>query len=97
MREIDWDSVYRGALAVFQSPVKAVLVQSYRGIYVDEYQDCTFEQHTLIAECAKVLPCRVVGDLMQGIFSFGKTKLVTSTDISRKYFEALPALTTAWR
>lgn len=47
-----------------------MIALSYRGIIVDEYQDCTITQHGLIMTLAERLPLRVFGDPMQGIFGF---------------------------
>jgi hypothetical protein len=37
---------------------------------VDEYQDCSLDQHELICLLSEILPCRILGDPLQGIFSF---------------------------
>lgn len=47
-----------------------VLKASYAGIIVDEYQDCIQIQHEIILAMNKHLPVIVLGDPMQGIFSF---------------------------
>lgn len=47
-----------------------VLKASYTGIVVDEYQDCIQAQHEIVLAMNKHLPIRVLGDPMQGIFSF---------------------------
>lgn len=96
LRDIDWDEVYRGACRVLQTPVREVVAKSYSGMYVDEYQDCTKNQHELIVECSKIVPCRVLGDLLQGIFGFEKLALVTKEEVEAA-FEALPPLGVAWR
>jgi len=49
-------------------PVIDVLRASYAGLYVDEYQDCTLGQHSLVMQLASVLPCRILGDPLQAIF-----------------------------
>ena len=51
--------------------IQRVLKATYTGIFVDEYQDCTKAQHTLIIELAKSLPSHILGDPLQGIFDFG--------------------------
>jgi DNA helicase-2/ATP-dependent DNA helicase PcrA len=43
---------------------------SYAGLYVDEYQDCSSAQHDLLLKLARDLPCRLLGDPLQGIFDF---------------------------
>jgi DNA helicase-2/ATP-dependent DNA helicase PcrA len=39
-------------------------------VLVDEYQDCTLEQHQLAVAIADVLPTVILGDPLQGIFRF---------------------------
>ena len=56
--------------------IQLVIKATYNGIFVDEYQDCTVEQHEMILSLAKNLPLHVLGDPLQGIFSFEKTPLV---------------------
>ena len=47
-----------------------MLKASYAGIIVDEYQDCIQVQHEIVLAMNKHLPVVVLGDPMQGIFSF---------------------------
>jgi len=58
------------------SLAKEILLNSYSGIFVDEYQDCTIDQHHLIMKIADILPCRIVGDYLQGIFDFGDNRII---------------------
>ena len=51
-----------------RSCIRRVLQTSYAGVFVDEYQDCTIEQHALISALAEILPCRALGDPLQSIF-----------------------------
>jgi DNA helicase-2/ATP-dependent DNA helicase PcrA len=68
----EWKSVYSGLAAVLRLPaVQKVIKSSYAGLYVDEYQDCTKAQHGLVMSLAALLPTRVLGDPLQGIFDFG--------------------------
>lgn len=48
----------------------SVLKATYSGVIVDEYQDCIQSQHEIVLSINKYLPVRVLGDPMQGIFSF---------------------------
>lgn len=52
--------------------VMRIIERSYKGLFVDEYQDCTMSQHNMIMLLAEVLPTRILGDHMQGIFNFDK-------------------------
>lgn len=48
---------------------RRVLQTSYSGVYIDEYQDCCGTQHAIICQLAEILPCRIVGDPLQAIYS----------------------------
>ncbi|WP_123659394.1 UvrD-helicase domain-containing protein [Salinisphaera japonica] len=50
--------------------IKDVLCASYSHVIVDEYQDCSLDQHAMIVGCAEVLPTVVLGDPMQSVFGF---------------------------
>lgn len=65
-----WDHIYStfGNLLA-NKHIKGVIQHSYGGIYVDEYQDCTNQQHEIIVGLMKILPVRVLGDPLQGIFN----------------------------
>ncbi len=56
--------------------IQSILMSSYKGVFVDEYQDCTKEQHLMIMELAKNMSLHLFGDPMQGIFSFDHMQLV---------------------
>ncbi len=67
----DWTQIYEAAQeALRHRHVRSVLSHSYSGLFVDEYQDCTVKQHELIKLLAELLPTRIVGDPLQGIFDF---------------------------
>lgn len=68
---------YTGAKQLFRHDwLGRVLQSSYSGIIVDEYQDCLQVHHELFQEMSRYLPIRVLGDPLQGIFSFGRQQLV---------------------
>lgn len=71
----DWVIVRATALAN-NAFIEKTMAISYKGIIVDEYQDCTVNQHELILALAHNLPLRVLGDPMQGIFGFGNQSIV---------------------
>ena len=65
------DSVYTAFMNCLVSPaVRKVITSTYGGFFVDEYQDCMQLQHDVVLGLAELLPCRVVGDPLQGIFDF---------------------------
>jgi len=77
---------------VIQTIVKA----SYDGIFVDEYQDCTIDQHNLILAIAEDLPLHLLGDPLQGIFSFENKPLV-DFDKDLSDFTVFDTLKHPWR
>lgn len=76
--------------------VQMVVTNSYGGVFVDEYQDCTLEQHEMIMLLANELPLHILGDPLQGIFSFDRQQLVDfNRDLSS--FNQYTFLETPWR
>jgi DNA helicase-2/ATP-dependent DNA helicase PcrA len=93
-----WDGIYTAATAVLDRPqLIEALVRSYDGLFVDEYQDCTSEQHALVLRLAAYLPTRLLGDPLQGIFDFGGQQLVDFDDAVLPEFARLPDLDVPWR
>jgi hypothetical protein len=79
------------------SPICEVIAASYSAVFVDEYQDCSVEQHRIICKLADFLPCRLLGDPLQGIFGFNKTEMVDWKKHIEPTFAALPELSKPWR
>ena len=66
-----YEQLYSGAKKIFTTRWAGnVLKASYAGIVVDEYQDCIQVQHEIVLAMNNHLPVIVLGDPMQGIFSF---------------------------
>lgn len=94
----DWALVYPAARSILGTEaVQQVIVSSYAGVFVDEYQDCTRAQHAIVLELAELLPCRVLGDPLQGIFGFNEDPLVDWQSDVEGTFEELPSLETPHR
>ncbi len=67
----EWKIIYQAVSRLLQQKfIRKIIHASYSGVYVDEYQDCTLIQHSLIVGLAEIIPCRVLGDPLQGIFGF---------------------------
>jgi len=91
----EWDKVYLAAKLIISSHVgKKIIESSYSGLYVDEYQDCTIQQHELILQLAEILPCRILGDPLQGIFGFGDNRIVNWYENIFPQFEQVGSRTT---
>jgi hypothetical protein len=94
----EWDAVYEAARnLLLRRPIREVLRASYSGAYVDEYQDCTVQQHRLVLAIADSIPTRVLGDPLQGIFDFGQNEPVDWERDVRPNFTELPPLIRMWR
>jgi len=94
----DWNSVYTAMTSLLEKDfvIRGVL-NSYAGIIVDEYQDCTVPMHALIARLNALLPCRVLGDELQGIFDFNNDPLVRWPDVRTEFRNDLGTLDTPYR
>jgi len=84
------------AIKIFASPiVQEVVRATYRGLFVDEYQDCSKAQHEMIMVLSSILPTHILGDPLQGIFDFNGASVVMENDLSG--FEQFPDLETPYR
>lgn len=93
----EWNTVYDAMAKLIQKDfVQSVILNSYTGVIVDEYQDCTMPMHQLIKELKTILPCRVLGDPLQGIFGF-RESLITWADVEREFITDLGKLETPHR
>lgn len=94
----EWTTVYQGVARLLESgAIDEVLQASYAGLFVDEYQDCTSEQHEVILRLGQRLPTCVFGDPLQSIFDFANQ---TPVDWQTEVFPLFPKvghLTTPWR
>jgi len=93
----DWEQVYPAAKKLFDYHfIGDILRASYSGVFIDEYQDCTQQQHEIVLKLCEVLPVRVVGDPLQGIFGFQKDPMVNWQKVQEK-FRSLPDLCVPYR
>ena len=94
----EYEQIINSAINLFDIKFgKDILRCSYSGIFVDEYQDCQINQHDLICKLADILPCRIVGDPLQGIYDFGNNQIVDWENNVNMYFAPLPDLTVPYR
>lgn len=94
----DYSGIIESSSRLLETKVaRDVLQSSYSGVFIDEYQDCTVEQHELIMKIANLLPCRIVGDPLQGIFDFGDNAIVDWEQHVYPNFERLEDLEEPWR
>ena len=77
--------------------ISDILAASYTQLIVDEYQDCSILQHTLVVSAAQILPTCVLGDPMQAIFGFGADNLAKWNEDVCASFPLVCELNTPWR
>jgi hypothetical protein len=93
-----WNKLYRCCSGLLDKKfIRHVLAATYAGVYVDEYQDCSDSQHSLVCDLAEFLPCRILGDPMQAIFDFDEGKPVDWDTSVYPTFDCLGQLETPWR
>ncbi|MGI6635774.1 MAG: AAA family ATPase [Christensenellales bacterium] len=89
-----YSQLYAGAGLIFQQKwALRVLANTYEGIVVDEYQDCLIDQHKIFIAMNEILPVRVLGDPLQGIFGFAGTLV----DWDNLGFQVVDIETRPWR
>ncbi|WP_341937214.1 UvrD-helicase domain-containing protein [Marinimicrobium sp. C2-29] len=88
-----WNALYEACSDLLDHAfIRRIVRASYEGLYVDEYQDCSNAQHGIVLKLARELPCRVLGDPMQGIFDFaGQDPIDWRRDVEGR-FECLGTL-----
>lgn len=92
-----WNTLYESCVGLLKKEfIRHVVRSSYSGLYVDEYQDCSERQHSLVCAIAEFLPCRILGDPLQAIFDF-VDKPVDWNNSIYPHFQLLGELHTPWR
>lgn len=77
-----YDFITKNAIILFKlKPILKIIANSYEGLFIDEYQDCTKNQHELILLLSEILPTRILGDPLQGIFGFNGEQLIDLENI----------------
>jgi DNA helicase-2/ATP-dependent DNA helicase PcrA len=93
----EWPAVYAAATQLIRGGfVTGVLKASYQRVLVDEYQDCTVEQHALILALSQHLPTCIFGDPLQAIFGFRSEQLADWKAVTTD-FPQIGALKEPWR
>ncbi|HCX62007.1 MAG TPA: hypothetical protein DHU59_06170 [Clostridiales bacterium] len=83
--------VLEKACTLFKSHLlQSIIKSTYKGLFVDEYQDCTNKQHDIMMVLSDLIPTRILGDPLQSIFDFNGDLVDFNTDLSD--FVAYPEL-----
>jgi len=92
-----WSKLYESSHGLLAKKfIRHVICATYSGVYVDEYQDCSELQHSLVCALAESLPCRILGDPLQAIFDFADKPVDWDNSIY-PHFQCLGELQTPWR
>lgn len=92
-----WTELYQACSRMLDCGfVRRIVRASYGGLYVDEYQDCSRSQHDIVLKLARDLPCRILGDPLQGIFDFDGQPIDWDCDVATT-FERIGQLDTPHR
>lgn len=77
--------------------LNAALVTTYGRVFVDEYQDCGPDQHTIVGRLADLIPTFVFGDPLQAVFNFPGAPVVSWDRDVAPVFPLLETLDHPWR
>lgn len=78
-----------------KASILRVITNTYKGLFVDEYQDCTKDQHKMIMTLSNVLPTHILGDPLQGIMDFNDDLVSIDDDLDD--FVRFPELSIPYR
>lgn len=93
----DYPAIRKAARTLMQEGhVDDVLAASFSNQFVDEYQDCSIDQHAIVYYGSRQLPTCVLGDPLQAVFNFGGELPGWDTHVC-KYFPPQGELSTPWR
>jgi hypothetical protein len=99
--EPDWERSGEYEMAATRAarsePVQRMLRVSYDLVVVDEYQDCTVEQHALVLAIAEAVRVVILGDPLQALFGFGDNVLPSWEREVLSHFQQVDVETKPWR
>lgn len=97
---VDYDKLYDATKIIFENRWAGdIIKRTYTSIIVDEYQDCSLDQHAVVVALNAFLPVYVLGDPLQGIFDWKKkgNQQLEIVDWENIEFEKLEVHTEPWR
>ena len=94
----DYPAIREAAWRLLQSGhVNDVIAASYVHLIVDEYQDCSIQQHNIVSFLSLILRTCILGDPMQAIFGFKGNELAHWNQHVCAHFPIVAELRTPWR
>ena len=91
-------AIEKAKLILCASPIRQLMHSRYEHLIVDEYQDCSVDQHEMIMILSETLKTHLLGDPLQGIFNFGTHKIVDFADSKLiQFMQNSQTLETPWR
>jgi DNA helicase-2/ATP-dependent DNA helicase PcrA len=93
--ELDWAQIRKAFLNLIENDhIKKIIKLKWKGLILDEYQDCDLDQHNIALKLSKLLPTRIFGDPLQGIFDFNGASFNWDFDVLTNFeqvaFEIIP-------
>lgn len=96
-KEIFENQIYEQMVKLLKnSHIKEIIKNSYSQIFVDEYQDCSIQQHQMIKKICEIINYKLYGDPLQSIYDFNETP-IDMYQILNENFELIGKLEYPWR
>lgn len=94
----DYPAIRKGILTLLGAEhLNDLIPANYSRLIVDEYQDCSPDQHQMVLHLASQLDTVVLGDPLQAIFGFTREGVVDWENDVVKCFPDIGSLDTPWR
>lgn len=82
-RNRDYPAIKAGCLRLLTAGhVGSIIKATYACAIIDEYQDCTMEQHQIAVSLSQLMTTYVLGDEMQGIFAWAGEPVDWNTQVA---------------
>lgn len=96
-KELFENDIYNQMVTLLKNKhIKEIITNTYGEIYIDEYQDCSINQHKLIKELCGILNYKIYGDPLQSLYDFNEPP-VAFDEILRNDYELIGRLNYPWR
>lgn len=77
--------------------VQKIVSNTYSHFFVDEYQDCSSQQHKILINLTKYIPLHILADPLQAIFRFNKNEGILNFATDFTEFKRFDFLQIPWR